>query len=198
MDSTAFNQCCKQFCGAPKAMPEMRALADTYPYFQIARLMAYYGSPKEEVRADLAFRMEDRAFLYHLWTGQLQLMEAAVEHPAGVGDLHLPKEIHAGDNRSALQVLNDMLENYQTAQPKNSLPTADFSEEETYEDLGKSSNMERMNFISETLAKLYVEQKAYDRALKIYKALMEKHPEKSATFAAAIEQIKSIKNSSQK
>lgn len=197
MESTAFNQYCKQFCVKPQPMADMRALADAYPYFQIARLMACFGSPKGEDRSDLAFRMEDRAFLYRLWIGKLQLMEVAA-NPIDLISKNIPKEIHGDGKRSALQVLNDMLENYQTAQPKNSVPTAVFSEEETYEDLGKSSNMERMNYISETLAKLYVEQKAYDRALKIYKALMEKHPEKSATFAAAIEEIKSIKNSTQK
>ena len=104
------------------------------------------------------------------------------------------KEIGAENGRSALQVLNDMLEKYKNNPPKVSASVADIPEDEVYEDLGKSSNMERMNFVSETLAKLYVEQKEFDRAVKIYKVLMEKHPEKTDFFAAAIEDVKAMKN----
>ena len=48
-------------------------------------------------------------------------------------------------------------------------------------------------FMTETLAKLYLEQKNYDRAIQSYKILILKFPEKSSYFANQIKKIKRIK-----
>ena len=54
-----------------------------------------------------------------------------------------------------------------------------------------------MNIVSETLAEVYVTQKNYDKAIKIYRTLMARYPEKSSTFADLIEKLKDIKSSQQ-
>ena len=194
MEKNDFSRICKEFCLHPAAVEGLSEVVARYPYFQLARLMACYGRHDAAENAALAFRMEDRAFLYRFLSGKLHLEAEEEESVLDAISAHIPKEIHSENGRSALQVLDDMLEKFKTNPPKAPASPADFPEEEVYEDLGKSSNMERMNFVSETLAKLYVEQKEYDRAVKIYKVLMEKHPENSAAYAAAIESAKKLKN----
>jgi hypothetical protein len=46
--------------------------------------------------------------------------------------------------------------------------------------------------MTETLAKVYLEQKKYDRAIQAYEILILKYPEKSSLFAVRIEDIKNL------
>ena len=49
------------------------------------------------------------------------------------------------------------------------------------------------HLMTETLAKLYTEQKLYTKAIKAYEILANKHPEKKAYFEEKIEEVKDIK-----
>ncbi|WP_379967924.1 hypothetical protein [Epilithonimonas sp. UC225_85] len=51
------------------------------------------------------------------------------------------------------------------------------------------------HLMTETLAKLYVEQKLYSKAIKAYETLSEKHPQKTEYFKEKIEEIKEIRKS---
>jgi len=189
-----FSRSLHAFCRHPEMRAEMAEIVRAFPYFQIARLMECFGTKDSDAVSALALRMEDRCFLYQLFSGKKNpVVEEAASRLEAVS-AGIPKEINSEGGRSALQVLNDMLEQFKTNPPKLNVQPSELHEEDVYEDLGKSSNMERMNYVSETLARLYVEQKEYDRAIKIYKVLSEKHPEKSAGYAAAIDEIKLLKN----
>ena len=48
--------------------------------------------------------------------------------------------------------------------------------------------------MTETLARVYLEQKKYNNAIKAYKILSLKYPEKSGYFADQIKAIKKIQN----
>ena len=48
-------------------------------------------------------------------------------------------------------------------------------------------------FMTETLAKLYLKQKNYEKAIQSYKILILKFPEKNSYFADQIKKIKSLK-----
>mgnify|MGYP000905229081 FL=1 len=68
----------------------------------------------------------------------------------------------------------------------SSLPTQEEVEEE-----------DRGPLFTETLAKIYIQQQRYDRALDILRAIMTKNPEKNAYFADQIrflERLQEISN----
>ena len=50
------------------------------------------------------------------------------------------------------------------------------------------------HLMTETLAKLYVEQRLYSKAIKAYEALQQKHPEKSDYFAEKIREVKDLRS----
>ncbi len=63
------------------------------------------------------------------------------------------------------------------------------------EDISKPHVEEKGGFVTETLAKIYVNQGYYSKAIDIYEKLSLKFPEKSSYFASQIEKVKEhIKN----
>lgn len=57
----------------------------------------------------------------------------------------------------------------------------------------KEKNDDISHLMTETLAKLYTEQRLYTKAIKAYEILQNKHPEKAEDFKAKIQEIKDLK-----
>ena len=58
----------------------------------------------------------------------------------------------------------------------------------------KISLIENDNFVTETLAKVYLEQKHFEKAIEAYQKLILKYPKKNSLFANQINLINKIKN----
>ena len=61
-------------------------------------------------------------------------------------------------------------------------------------DISKESVIENEDYLTETLAKVYIKQGYYSKAMFIYEKLSLKYPEKSIYFAAQIENVKKLSN----
>jgi len=86
------------------------------------------------------------------------------------------------DKKKKLDLINKFIE----ASPK--IPPIKQSSESSYTiDLNKSDNSYLM---TETLARVYLEQKKYQKAIQAYEILILKYPEKSSFFADRISDIK--------
>ena len=82
----------------------------------------------------------------------------------------------------------EIIEQFIKQSPGISKPKDDAYENEL--EIAERSLNEEFDFVSETLATIYERQGHHVKAIKIYKQLMLKYPEKSSYFAAQIQKLK--------
>ncbi|WP_333850761.1 hypothetical protein [Epilithonimonas sp.] len=87
------------------------------------------------------------------------------------------------------KVKEKIIDNFIETNPKIS----QLKEESNY--VVKEKKDDISHLMTETLAKLYTEQKLYSKAIKAYEILSEKHPDKKDYFEEKIEEIKEIRKS---
>ncbi len=88
------------------------------------------------------------------------------------------------------QIQSELIDKFILANPR--IEPRKERPEQPPEDLSDPSTEEQGGFITETLAKIYLSQGYYSRAIDIYEKLCLKFPEKSSYFATQIERIKEI------
>ena len=95
-------------------------------------------------------------------------------------------EIEKKSTNSKLSKQVNLIENFITKRPKIKPDKT-----QKIKDIATDSVVENTMLMTETLARVYLEQKKYDKAITAFKILSLKYPEKSSFFA---DRIKAIKN----
>ena len=172
---------------------ELKKILNSHPYFQSAS--AYYLKSLRMQEKEAYNELLPRTAL--LTSNRLILREWLYKTPEINTSNNTKTEKYSfldwfdiiTDDASKVENKFDLIDEF----IKNS-PKIEFSQ-------GKESNSDiiidsklKDELITETLAKIYVTQKKYNKAIKAYEILSLKYPKKSSFFADQIIDIKEIKN----
>jgi tetratricopeptide (TPR) repeat protein len=106
--------------------------------------------------------------------------------PAGVAETESEETLKSLDR----QAQADLIDKFISASPRIE-PNREITDHPV-EDLAQQFTEEKGVFVTETLARIYINQGYYSKAIDIYEKLSLKFPEKSGYFATQIEKIKEI------
>ena len=95
------------------------------------------------------------------------------------------------EENASKKAATDLIDNFLREQPKMSKPKTEFYNPVN---MAKQSVAEDISFVSETLAKIFVLQGNYIKALQAYENLRLKYPEKRLYFAAQIKNLRKLIN----
>jgi hypothetical protein len=140
------------------------------------------GSVEEKViYMDPGFSVSEDTDLLELETGRSEEAETVPGLSSGspADDILKP---------DVKRVQSDLIDKFIIANPRIE-PVRDKTET-TNQDISKPFVEAKEGFVTETLAKIYISQGYYSRAIDIYEKLSLKFPEKSSYFASQIEKVK--------
>ncbi|MGS2764189.1 hypothetical protein [Sinomicrobium sp. M5D2P9] len=112
----------------------------------------------------------------------------AGDTPLEGGQKGVPKEKDVSDKSRKFRLIDKFIKTNPKIVPK----AADRNKEAPVVNLAKGTQTEKAELMTETLAKIYLEQKRYKNAIQAYKILSLKYPEKSGFFADQIRAIKKL------
>ena len=120
---------------------------------------------------------------HHSFTGWLKTLDDQPDHTVATDE---DSKVKSGKKAAD----TDLIENFINKGTGKIVPVENGAANTV--DISEDSVKEHDGFITDTLAKIYVKQGYYSKAIFAYEKLILKFPEKSSYFAAQIEEIKKI------
>ena len=172
---------------------DLKKILNSYPYFQSAS--AYYlkslrareNEAYNELLPKTALLTSNRVILRDWLFKSIEIVISDNSKPEKYSFLDWFDIID--DNEQQVEKKFDLIDQF----IKNS-PKIQFSQEKKSEPEIKISAKIKDELITETLAKIYVTQKKFNKAIKAYEILSLKYPKKSSFFADQIIDIKKLKS----
>ena len=178
-------------------------LVSEFPYFQAARAIQL----KNHKNLD-SFQFEKILNITSIYTNNRGILYDFIEHDYLAGDTSAKKSNTQkvsvkNKNKTFVNWLEDVnlipidrsnesiiIDKFISKKPK--LIIEDIDNQDVQENSEKLE-INKESLVTETLAKLYIEQKNYEKAIQTYKILILKFPEKNSYFASAIKKLKNLK-----
>ena len=179
----------------------IKNLTEAYPYFQTAWILylknlKVINHPKFKSELQrVAIRISDRRKLYRFLypeNGNSDFILNALSKvsSSGIGNYYTNETEEDGEN---VKSKNSLIDSFIATQPTIKLNVKD-QEPLPTDEVSLKSDEVNDEIITETLAKIFVAQKKYDKAIDAFEKLSLKFPEKNSYFAAQIDEINKIKN----
>lgn len=194
---------------------EIEKITKLFPYFQTAQILLSKGLLdnnsilyNRQLKKAALYSI-DRKRLFHLIVKQKEEDKESLINSINTKNLNElsigeplvfeEEEMHSFSewlNLSKIRKINrtkddKILENFiQNSTKSRKIDKNDFF---TPLEMAKESLIENEDLVTPTLARVYVEQRHYEKAIKTYKKLILKYPEKNSLFAKQIELINKIK-----
>jgi len=171
----------------------LKKIVKKYPFFQTARVIELIGLKKfknirfKKALKKTAIQSSNRTTLYEI----IELDNITTSEENEMFSLDNSKNSFL--NWLKVSNKSDILKNNQDSIIENFLNSDHkiISNKEYYnKDFSENFSPEKKEYMTETLAKTYFDQKKYHEAIKAYEVLSLKYPEKISLFA---DQIKTIK-----
>jgi len=181
----------------------IKKIIKQYPYFQIARIIELIGLKKHnsirfnKVLRDCAIYSTDRSVLYDIIEHEeidlnsksydtINVLSSEKTKNSFIEWLKITKPVLKKTKNNNETLISNFLKINHKISPNTS---------KSNDNLANDFKLSKKEYMTETLAKIYFEQKKFNEAIKAYEILCLKYPEKISLFA---DQIKIIKNSLKK
>ena len=181
----------------------IKKIIKQYPYFQIARIIELIGLKKHnsirfnKVLRDCAIYSTDRSVLYDIIEHEeinlnsksydtINVLSSEKTKNSFIEWLKITKPVLKKTKNNNETLISNFLKINHKISPSTS---------KSNDNLANNFKLSKKEYMTETLAKIYFEQKKFNEAIKAYEILCLKYPEKISLFA---DQIKIIKNSLKK
>ncbi|WP_299395940.1 tetratricopeptide repeat protein [uncultured Gelidibacter sp.] len=148
-------------------------------------------SPEEQLQIGkpLEFdKNETHSFTQWLKITSFKPIERETEEIPAKTETPAKEPIQEAKTESGLEKKLELIDKFITTNPK----IAPVKESKPAINLAQTQLVQNDSFMTETLARIYLEQKNYDKAIQSYKILILKYPEKSGFFADQIKAVKQI------